>query len=282
VKKARKLLPPTGYKGGKRKIAGAIADHLIRRKKTMIYDVCGGSGAVTLALIAADYPVDQITFVEAGPWGLFYKEASYGGLNMGYIREMFETMPKDLKKVADWVEKDIALRDPGAEEFLILQAASYGSTPVWHDGDRWRRGDRSANRAYKARSYWQPGSASKEKKPRGTIFRPDKIINAVAEIDVRCRGLEVHWGDAFEVEYKEDAVIYLDPPYSGDTGYGYDLDTDTFISQRPCALYLSEGLPKEGADSAEQLGVRRGGAVTNGSKRKSEWLNFYDYAEESL
>jgi hypothetical protein len=277
MKKVQQLLPPTGYKGGKRKLAGSIADRLIRSQKPMIYDVCGGSGAVTLALIAAGYPVDQITYVEAGPWGLFFKEASYGGLNMGYIRELLlDEMPKDPKLVADWVEKDVALREPGAEEFLILQAASYGSTPVWHDGDRWRRGDRSANRAYKARSYWEPGPTSKEKKPRGTIFRPDKIINAVAEIDVRCRGLEVHWGDAFDADYKADAIIYLDPPYEGDTGYGYGIDVGVFLSQRICPVYLSEGVSKEDADLSDQLGIRRGSALTKGSKRKSEWLNFYD------
>jgi hypothetical protein len=274
--KAIKLGPPTGYKGGKRKFAPEIVQHLLKEQPAHIYDVCSGSGAITLALIEAGYPVEQITMVEAGPWGMFYLAASKGGLCMGNLRELFEAMPSDPRKVAEWVEKEIAtIDDPGSEEFLILQAASYGSTPVWHDGSRWRRGDESANRGYKARSYWEPGPTSKEKKPRGTIFRVDKIINAAAEIDVRCRGLNVHWGDAGEFEFRSDAIIYCDPPYAGNSGYGYDLDVERFITNRPCKLYLSEGVAKEGSESFE-LGQRRGGNLSAKSKRSSEFINIYD------
>ena len=268
---------PTGYKGSKRAIAGVIAAEIIATDPPHVYDLCAGSGAITLALIAAGYPVAQITMVEAGPWGMFYTEASEGGLCMGNLRALLlDEMPKDPRDVAAWVEGDVALRDPGAEEFIVLQAASYGSTPVWHDGERWRRGATSANRAYKARSYWEPGPLSKEKHPRGTIFNPSKIIDSVADIDVMCRGLGVIWGEVSLVsgEY-QPATCYMDPPYAGDSGYGWTVDVDAVLAAAPRPFLMSEGIAWPGATSARQIGLRRGGAVSAGSARRQEWLSTF-------
>ena len=58
------LVPPCGYKGGKRVLAKLIVPHLLQTKADHYFDLCCGSGAITLALISAGIKPQQITMIE--------------------------------------------------------------------------------------------------------------------------------------------------------------------------------------------------------------------------
>lgn len=272
------LVPPCGYKGGKRVLAKLIIPHLLQTKADHYFDLCCGSGAITLALVSAGIKPQQITMVEAGPWGMFWKKIADGSFSVEKVEKLLSERPNP-KLVKDWVEEMVCKMPVSAETFLIIQAAAYGSTPAWWDGTKWR-GDPSANRSYHARPYWQPGPTSKEKKPRGTIFCPDKILSRLTEIKNRCKNLNVFHGKVEDADLKKTkAAYYLDPPYQGTTGYAFELDVEKFIANGPRPLFVSEGRQLLGANPVMCFNKIRGGNVTSGSKnkakRRQEFLNCF-------
>lgn len=274
-----KLVPPCGYAGGKRKWAADIAKILTSTKPDIIWDLFSGSGAITLELLSLGYAPTQLRMVEAGPWGAFYQAASRGELDLDRIRSLLlDQMPKDAREVKRWVEDEIATLAPTPENFLIIQAAAYGAVPVWWDGVRWRRGDVGANRGYSARSYWSPGPSSKEKNSRGTIFRPDKIVDTCEAI-VRCtRGLKVYHDRIENIDLTKtegsSVVYYADPPYEGSTGYGHAPEQGV-LEALPRPLYVSEASALPGGTWAHKLGAARGGAISATSSRRNEWLTYF-------
>jgi hypothetical protein len=273
------MLPPTGYKGGKRRLAKRIASEMLELNPHADWycDLCCGSGAVLLALRAAGVPATQLYAVEAGPWGMFWRAIADGSFDIDYLKALlFGAVPDDPRDVAAWCEESVATEEISPETFLVLQAASYGSTPLWHDGTRWRRGEPKANRGYKARGYWEPGPGSQEKKPRGTIFQPEKIVERTANAMAACRGMVVVYGLLEDAEPPSQGVYYLDPPYEGATGYGYVLDTDAWIASGPRPLLVSEGRVTPKADRSYELSARRGSALTANSTRGVELLNVYE------
>lgn len=272
------MIPPTGYKGGKRKLAPQIVDTMLGLNADADWycDLCCGSGAVLLALADRGISPSKIVAVEAGPWGMFWRSIADGTFNLDRLRALlFDALPDDARDVARWCEQDVAGQEISPETFLVLQAASYGSTPVWHDGAKWRRGDASANRGYKARGYWEPGPTSKETKPRGTIFQVAKIVDRTRDAMTKCKGMRVIWGLLENAELPSGGVYYLDPPYEGGTGYGYTLDVGKWVATAPRPLIVSEGKATPGATWSELLATRRGAAVTKGSTRKPEYMNVY-------
>jgi hypothetical protein len=233
-------------------------------------------------LISEKIRPDQITMVEAGPWGMFWQAIADGSFSVERAAKLLSERPPDPKQVQHWVENTVCNMPISAETFLIIQAAAYGSTPAWHDGTKWR-GDPSAKRSYHARPYWEPGPNSKEKKPRGTIFCSDKIIARLAAIKDKCAGISVIHGRLEDVVFPaQNAVYYLDPPYQGTTGYAFELDVDQFCTNGPRPLFVSEGRQISGATRAVELTSSRGGSVTAGSKnktkRRQEFLNIFEAA----
>ena len=211
---------------------------------------------------------------------MFWQKMADGSFSVEKVHKLLSER-QDPKLVKDWVEKIICRMPVSAETFLIIQAAAYGSTPVWWDDTKWRRGNPSANRSYHARSYWQPGPTSKEKKPRDTIFCPDKIVSRLAEIKKRCAGVGVFYGNLEDADLnKTKATYYLDPPYHGTTGYAFELDVEKFIANGSRPLFVSEGRRMAGASLVLEFKSSRGGNITAGSKnkakRRQEFLNCFE------
>lgn len=63
------LLPPVSYQGGKRRQAPEIVRHMALDPEQEMFDLCCGSGAVSLELISRGHNPAKITMVDAGPWG---------------------------------------------------------------------------------------------------------------------------------------------------------------------------------------------------------------------
>lgn len=279
-KSRRELLPPTGYKGGKRRFAPLIATRILATCPSHVYDVCAGSGAVFLALIEAGLSPKSITAVEAGPWGLFWAEVASGTFALSRLKRLLTNLPP-APEVKAWLEETVAHEGHTTVAFLLLQAGAYGSAPVWWDGAAWRRGDAAAGRGYSARSFWEPGPASKETKPRGTIFQPMKIVERVEAAMEACRGMTVIHGRAENVDWRREAgtATYVDPPYAQGSGYGFTLDLSLLIREAPRPLFVSEGRPLEDADESIAIGERRGAGVSKragrASNRAPEYLSVW-------
>lgn len=269
-----------GYKGSKRKFAAQIVDRILSLEPSHVYDVCCGSGAITIELVNRGYDPRCITMIDAGPWGFVWQTVGDGDLDVEYVKRMLtEDLPDNPRDVASWVEQDIALQEPSPERFIVLQAASFGATPVWWDGEQWRRGDASANRRYKARSYWEPKPDSKEKKPRGTIFTPDKVAAQTAEVANALFGVDGRCCRAESVEFR-DGVIYIDPPYASFTGYGVDIDWRSIVERTSLPVLVSEGEVVEGASKSWELSKKRKAASLTGratSDAGGEWLHAFHW-----
>jgi hypothetical protein len=267
-----RLVPPCGYKGGKRRWSQEIAQHVLASNPQLVYDIGAGSAAVSLSLVEAGLPPSQLVLVEAGPWGAYWKAAVTGKLDFERIERLFfRELPDDPRKVKAWIESVADTGDTSPEVFLLLSAAAYGSVGVWHDGTDWRRGDAGSSRGYSARSYWEPGPNSRETKPRGTIFTPEKIVErARASASALCGATVIH-GLAEDVEYLP-ATMYIDPPYVGVSGYGFAMDMPTLLEKAKGPVFCSEQTVQNSPDRVINLGQRKGGALHAGAKSQKELL----------
>lgn len=238
-----------------------------------IADICCGSGAVTIELLNRGVDPSNILMVDAGPWGWFWRDVGAGEFDFALFESLWATMPRDPKLVASWVHKEIAMLPPSSVTFIILQAASFGSTPVWWDGKGWRRGE--GNRKYKARSYWEPKATSKETKPRGTIFQPTEIPLRIQALMSSAKGIKGFASKAEVVDFMGVDIMYVDPPYGGTSGYGVDIDWRSLVGQ--CPVLVSEGVPLEGATKVVELASRKGASLNGKSSgNSSEWLSTYE------
>jgi len=268
------LVPFFGYQGGKRRYAARIAAEILSFAPARVYDIGVGSGAVTLALIAAGVDPARITAVDAGPCGDVWAAIGRGVFDperlRGLLSEARARPPQDMKR---WVEQELATRPYSPEVFVVMQAASFGSSPVWHDGVRWRRGD--GERGYCARGHWEPGPHSKETKPRGTIFAADKIVATATQVCARARGVDGRRVRVEDLSFEPRSVVYIDPPYEGTTGYGYAMDWRS-VPERHRPVLVSEGRPIEAAPRVVALDARKGGSLRGTSTgRGEEFLNVW-------
>ena len=86
-KTIQQLRVPCCYQGGKQRISSQIADKLLAvypndNERTHFYDLCCGSGAVTIELLNRGIKTDQITMLDASSWGTFWKAIGEGSFNL--------------------------------------------------------------------------------------------------------------------------------------------------------------------------------------------------------
>ena len=81
-----KLLPPCSYQGGKQRLANQICDIIIEREGSdfLFYDLCGGSGAVSLEMVNRDY---KVVMVDKAPFVLFYEMIGKGQFDLNIFRK---------------------------------------------------------------------------------------------------------------------------------------------------------------------------------------------------
>lgn len=269
---ATSLVPPCGYKGGKRRWAQAISAEILKGNPRRIYDIGAGSAAVSLALRESGHLPDRLTLVEAGPWGGFWKAASTGSLDLDRVEHLLlSERPSDPREVKPWVEALAASGDLSPEVFLVLQAAAFGSEAVWHDGKQWRRGSHRTLRRYSARGYWEPGSNSPETKPRETIFTPEKVVQRARAAARAMLGVLVLNAPVDAVGL-EPGVVYVDPDYTGTSGYGWEIDIPAILGRAKGPVFVSEQTARHSPDRVLELGDRKVGALTGRSTERAREL----------
>lgn len=99
-----KILPPTAYQGGKQRLAETILDLIKPRLDSQFYDLCCGSGAISLELVSQGHDPAKITMLDKGPWGIFWQTIGDGSFNVGKFEQVCSDLPQDRSKIKQYIE----------------------------------------------------------------------------------------------------------------------------------------------------------------------------------
>lgn len=266
---------PATYQGGKSRLAKSIADCMNWADRDEFWDVCCGSGAMTLEAVKRGiFDPHEITMVDRGPWGLLWKSVGEGTFNLRRFKVLLLGIPEDPDKIRDYL-KGLASEPTSVEDapyiFLILQAGSFGGSAIdyRHDGT-WDTGG--------FRSYWKPTATSKRRSPVNPMMpMPTTLHDRMSEIVQNMKGVRGIWGFADREFPVGCPLVYIDPPYAESSGYAHTLDLEDYLLKlRKTAadprVYVSEGRPLPGTNWCLSKGQAKGGM--NGRRRnaKAEWL----------
>ena len=232
-----KLQSPVTYQGAKQRLAGDIINIINPPKDKMFYDMCCGSGAVSIELINRGFPASNITMVDNGGMGIFWESVSNGSFSLEEFKQHCEAVPTDLTLVQAYMQSlaKMPVADDAAYVYLLMQSASFGGKAIWEKSGRWQ------NASFRA--YWQPHAASIRQRPAAPMPSPNSLYERVAVVVDRMHGITAIKDDIFNVPIRENSVVYVDPPYKGTTGYGFNLSLERLLSVTDEKLYISEGYP---------------------------------------
>jgi len=258
--------------GGKRRWAREIVGWLLANGPDVVYDLCCGSGAILTALASRGVPPSRIVAVDAGPWGSFWEAIGTGTFDLDRLAQILkDEWPVTISKSDEWLRTVVARRfaeSGGPEEFLILQANSWGGLPVWVEGGQVVCG----GRPYSSCNRRQEFEWSRRSK-----------LHALAKACVdRLLGLSARRVDVTVVEdwidgAAESPACYMDPPYQDTSGYSVAFDVEALIPRLPRPLFVSEQREIPGADRAVVLGSRQAGSISgaNATPAVDEILNVW-------
>jgi site-specific DNA-adenine methylase len=267
---ARNIEAPVAYQGGKSRIAGLIVDQWWPTDRPFV-DLCCGSGAVTIEMVNRGFPVDQITMVDQGPWGLFWESIGMGTFCMDVFRSYLRGMPADPKLVKGYMQ-ELSREDPRAdtaEVFIILQAGSFGGKALWIADGKW------CNASF--RSYWEPTMTSNRRSHVNPMMpMPDTLLRRVDAIVESMAGVDAYCCDARQIAFGSGHLVYIDPPYEGTTAYGYTLDVEALFERLKVhnLVYVSEGHQIGNAGRQISTGRLKGGiSGERSATAHEEWLS---------
>ena len=269
---------PCAYQGGKQRVAGQIVDTLLDAAsgaRTKFYDVCCGSGAVSIELVNRGVDPSRITMLDISSWGSFWSAIGSGAFNMEAFDQLLSELPDDKREIkAHMVAlSELPVHGREVELYPLLQACSFGGKQIWRDGDRWE------NAFF--RDYWEPTATSVRRSPANPMQpSPVELRRRVNSLVSGMRGVTCLRADIMTLlddPLPRDAVVYVDPPYQGTTGYAFGFDIRIFASRfrdiNRIPLFVSEGVPLNDDASILTFGGAKGGISGVRKGRHQEWLN---------
>lgn len=283
----KKLVPPCSYQGGKQRLANQIVDIIYEQNnindETKFYDLCCGSGAISIEMINRGFYNSNITMADASPWGLFYKMVGDLTFSPDVFKIYIDDIPEDITKIKSYAKEMLSrqandgLFENMVYKFLILQACAFGSSATWVENNQWRK-------AGGLRDYWLPTETSNRKSPVNPMMpMPKTLFDRVECICANMDNVNGIYGMVENVKIESGSIVYLDPPYKDTHDYGYSLDYSMYIKNilkdtNDVTIYLSEGFPVEGAKENILLSKGRNKGNINGNIKKKpteEWLNIF-------
>lgn len=227
---ALKLAPITAYQGSKRKYADKIVEYLIAhwRKQYEYYDVCCGTGSITLALIRHGVDPSQITMIDAGLWGLFWETITTDTFQLEIFEEYCRYIPKEPKLVKGYLQ-ELAQEDPlknTVYKFILFQSANFAGKYVAIKNDKWYN--------LNIKDCWFPTEYSKRQTPSTTFTTsPSTMLDRIILIMIKTKGLTAIYRNAETyTHYKRRSIMYIDPDYKGHYKYQHSFNVDEFIKER--------------------------------------------------
>ena len=288
-----KLEIPCSYQGGKQRLAKQIVDIFYAENKideyTQFYDICCGSGAISIELLNRGVKSKNIHMMDKSPWGLVWKMIGEDTFRLDVFKEFVDSIPKDITKIkqyaVDIINKPVDT-DMIPYHFLFLQSCAFGSTATWIEGDKWCK-------AGGLRDYWLPTETSNRRSPVNPMMpMPDNLYKRVKLLCEKAKGLNGYCMDVFDFLYILDEewdiknngnlIIYIDPPYQNTQQYGYSFNIYELEARiwNNVPIYISEGIEMERAKKTYLLSSGRAKGNINGKTKKKpveEWLNKYIY-----
>ena len=277
------LVSPCSYQGGKQRVAKEIVDYILNTtflsKDTKFYDLCCGSGAVTVELLNRGVPPENIIMCDKSSWGVFWKSIGEGIFDLNKFYKYSKAVPRDKSLIQAHI-KELSKTNADVDEeykYILLQASSFGGKQICKKDGKWQ--------SPSFRNFWQPTETSN----RRSVVNP--MMPMIEELEKRvkiladnCKGLTCHHKDIYEMldiikNDKSDKVIYIDPPYTNTSGYAFSFDYSDFLSKlfdvTVAHIYVSE--KEKISDEAIQLNFSgaKGGINGNRKNKNEEWLNVY-------
>ena len=278
------------YKGGKQRLAKQIVDIFYKENNinddTKFFDLCCGSGAISLELINRGFNPNNITMIDNGCFGQFWQDIANGEFDLDIFKREIENLP-NLENIQSYLKKlsDLPVdEDKMVYHYLLLQAGAFGSKQIWIENNKWK------NNTF--RSYWLPTETSNRRSPVNPMMpMPNTLYNRVEAIVEQLSGSIIASRESvFDAVYRIDEernkgnkniIIYIDPPYANTTGYKETFDIYSLEGQiwSTSPIYISEGYKMQGASESYLLSVgRTKGNISEEAKKKptEEWLNRFN------
>lgn len=254
------LRPPASYQGSKRLQGPRIAQEILAGglpPTGRVYDLCCGSGCVSLALVDAGVPASRLVMVDAGPWADVYASIGRGTFPMATLLAIVQRLPRTRGDQPEFLRhlKDLQLSAHGRlAAFVVLQAGSFAGMAVTEvDG-----------------MYRAPGFSFK----MGML---SQTYDRVARLQRRLRGLTALRCPVSEVPLDDAAIVYVDPPYEGTTGYrGLTVDLPDIVRRAPCPVYISEARVVPGATRVVDIPARLARSIVE-CPQPAEVLSVFDW-----
>ncbi|MFQ3543479.1 DNA adenine methylase [Halobacillus rhizosphaerae] len=286
--KKDKLTIPCAYQGGKSRIAKDIVDIFYKENEinedTKFYDLCCGSGSVSIELINRGIKAENIKMLDKSVWGSFWQSISDGSFDINIFNTYINEIPKNVSEIQKHV-KYIYSQPANIDtvyKFLILQASSFGSKAIWlKNKNEWCTSS--------FRSYWTPTKTSNRKSPVNPMMpMPNTLLERVKMILDKMDNIKAVCTDINDLSIPENnSIIYIDPPYQNTSGYGYDfniidyvhkLQQSAKINKMKIKVYVSEGRKLSENSHLISEGRKKGGISgdRNNNKINQEWLNVFD------
>lgn len=281
---------PCSYQGGKQRLAKQIVDIFYKENNinddTKFFDLCCGSGAISLELINRGFNPNNITMIDNGCFGQFWQDIANEEFDLDIFKREIENLP-NLENIQSYLKKlsDLPVNeDKMVYHYLLLQAGAFGSKQIWIENNKWK------NNTF--RSYWLPTETSNRRSPVNPMMpMPNTLYNRVESIVKQLSGSIIASRESvFDAVYRIDEernkgnkniIIYIDPPYANTTGYKETFDIYSLEGQiwSTSPIYISEGYKMQGASESYLLSVGRTKGNISGEVKKKpteEWLNRFN------
>jgi hypothetical protein len=269
---------PCAYQGGKQRVAAQIVDHLLKAApgpNSRFYDLCCGSGAVSIELVNRGVDPSRIWMLDISSWGAFWSAIGSGTFNMDVFDRFLSELPIDKRDLKAHMLSLSALPvgDHEVEFYPVLQACSFGGKQIFRNGERW------ANACF--RDYWEPTATSIRRSPANPMQpssaelrrRIDALVTGMK--GVTCLNMDIM--TILSDPFPSNAVVYIDPPYQSTTRYAFSFDVTSFINRfrevNQVPLFVSEGAPLSDNAVMLKFGGANGGISGIRKVKHQEWLS---------
>lgn len=205
----KKLEIPCSYQGGKQRLAKQIVDIMLSDNEkrvgntagTQFYDICCGSGSVSIEMMNRGMKRENIHMVDLSPWGMFWKKIGEETFDIHLFKDFIDTIPRDITNIKqyalDILSKPVNL-DVMIYHFLFLQSCAFGSTATWIEDDKWKK-------AGGLRDYWLPTESSNRRSPVNPMMpMPDSLYNRVRLLCEEGKGINGYCMEVFDFVYVLD------------------------------------------------------------------------------
>lgn len=265
------LSVPVAYQGGKHRLAGSIVD-IIKPGSEPFWDLCCGSGAVSIEVINRGKPVSEVFMLDKAEWGAFWRSVGKGTFDLAQFEEVILSIPEDKNEIQGHLKGLACLPSTHLTSYiyLVLQAGSFGGKAIWSSNNTWR------NTSF--RSYWLPTKTSSRRYPVNPMMpMPTELLRRVRLIVERLRGVVGFYDDIREAVIPPNSLVYIDPPYAGTTSYGHDFDLTNYIRSylpKKCDVWISESMPLSKEAILLSTGRHKGGISGTRTKPNEEWISY--------